>query len=479
MLQTSAAPDKGKQLGPRPLGLTLATALVIGNMIGSGIILLPASLGDYRAWGLVGWAFTAVGAFLLAWVFARLASAYPRTGGPYAYSRRAFGDFVGFQTAWGYWIAAWLGNVVIATGFVSYLGRFWDTMAGSSTSDHVAQAGVAIGAIWLLTFVNLLGIRQAGVVQAATTLLKALPLAAIAFVGIFWIEASNFTWNQVAESSNLRAFSGAAALTLWAFIGLESATVPAESVRDPARNVRRATLLGTGITAVIYLLGMVAVMGILAPNDLAASGAPFADAAEQIWGGTAGDLVAIGAIISAFGCLNGWILLQGQMPYAAARDNLFPASFGKLNRAGVPAFGIVASSVLLTLAVIPSYNSSTTERFTDFVFLATTTTVIAYLYGVASQLVLFVTDRKRFPMKRIATDMTLAVLAVAYSIYLLYGAGYRYTTWAFMVVAAGFPVYAYLKWQAGKLHPELLHPEGAEELPLEELRVPETTAPSM
>jgi APA family basic amino acid/polyamine antiporter len=376
---------------------------------------------------------------------------------------------VGFQTAWGYWIAAWLGNVVIATGFVSYLGRFWDPMAGTTTANHVAQASVAMAAIWVLTFVNVLGVRQAGVVQAASVVLKTLPLAAIAVVGIFWIQASNFTWTQVAESSDLRAFSGAAALTLWAFIGLESATIPAQHVRNPERNIRLATLLGTGITAVIYLLGMVAVMGILAPTELSASTAPFADAADQIWGGTAGDLVAIGAIVSAFGCLNGWILLQGQMPYAAAQDRLFPKRFATLNRAGVPAFGIVVSSVLMTIAIIPTYNSSTTERFTDFVFLATTTTIIAYLYGVASQMVLFVTDRKRFAMKRIATDMTLAVLAVAYSIYLLYGAGYRYTTWAFMVIAAGFPVYAWLKWQAGKEHPELLHTEGVDE----ELHVPE------
>ena len=459
MLQPTAV--KSHAQSAKPLSLPLATALVIGNMIGSGIILLPASLAGYRAWSVVGWGFTAVGAFLLAWVFARLARAYPKTGGPYAYSRKAFGDFVGFQTAWGYWIAAWLGNVVIATGFVSYTGRFWDTMAGSSTGDHVAQAGLAIAAIWLLTFVNVLGIRQAGVVQAATTVLKTLPLAAIAVVGIFWIQASNFSFHPE-SGSNMSAFSGAAALTLWAFIGLESATIPAESVVDPARNVRRATLLGTGITAIIYLLGMVAVVGIIAPADLGASTAPFADAADKIWGGTAGDLVAIGAIISAFGCLNGWILLQGQMPYAAARDHLFPKSFAKLNAAGVPAFGIIVSSVLLTLAIIPSYNSSTTQRFTDFVFLATTTTIIAYLYGVASQMVLFVTDRKRFQMKRVATDMTLAVLAVAYSIYLLFGAGYRYTTWAFMVVAAGFPVYAWLKYQTGKEHPEILHTEGAE-----------------
>jgi APA family basic amino acid/polyamine antiporter len=256
-------------------------------------------------------------------VFARLSRVYPKTGGPYAYSRRAFGDFIGFQTAWGYWIAAWLGNVVIATGFVSYLGRFWDTAAGSSSTDHVVQAGVAAAAIWLLTLVNVLGVRQGGLMQAFTTVLKMLPLVAIAFVGIFWNKAGNISFHPL-DGSNFAAINSAAALTLWAFIGLESATLPAEHVRDPKRTLPRATLIGTIATAVIYIAGMVAITGILPSDALASSGAPFADAADQIWGNTARNLVAVGAVIAAFGCLNGWILLQGQMPYAAARDRLFP-----------------------------------------------------------------------------------------------------------------------------------------------------------
>ena len=139
---------------------------------------------------LVGWLFTAAGSFLLAWVFARMARGFPQTGGPYAYSRRAFGDFVGFQTAWAYWIAAWLGNVAIAVAFVSYLGHFIDPLAGSSASDHVLQAVVAAAAIWLLTAVNIRGVRQAGGVQVVTTVLKLVPLVAIAFVGIFWVDSA-------------------------------------------------------------------------------------------------------------------------------------------------------------------------------------------------------------------------------------------------------------------------------------------------
>jgi APA family basic amino acid/polyamine antiporter len=439
----------------RTVGLGVATALVVGNMVGSGVFLLPSSLAAYGGISLVGWLFTAAGSFLLAWVFARMARGFPRTGGPYAYGRRAFGDFVGFQTAWAYWIAAWLGNVAIAVAFVSYLGHFVDPLAGSSAGDHALQAAVAAAAIWLLTAVNVRGVRQAGAVQVVTTVLKLVPLVAVAFVGIFWIHSANFEPFNASDSSTYGAVSGAAALTLWAFIGLESATIPAQHVRDPERNIARATLIGTATAAVVYVLGTMAVLGILPPDVLATSSAPFADAATEIWGGWAGDAVAVGAIVSTFGCLNGWILLQGQMPYAAARDGLFPAAFKRLNRYGVPGIGIVVSTVLLTLFMLPTYNSSTVDRFTDFILLATTTTLIAYIYGASAQLMLIVQEPDRFAGMHPVRETVIALLASAYAVWALYGAGYRSTAWAVMLVMAGIPFYAWLKSQARKEHPEL------------------------
>jgi APA family basic amino acid/polyamine antiporter len=429
----------------RGLGLPLATALVVGNMIGSGVFLLPASLASYGGISIVGWMFTAVGAFFLAYCFARMSRAYPQTGGPYVYSRRAFGDFIGFQTAWGYWLAAWIGNAAIATAFVGYLGYFIDPLAGSTTADHVLQAAVAIGAIVLLTAVNLFGVRQGGLMQGVTTVLKVLPLLAIAFVGIFWFASSNFPPFNASGGSNFSAINSVAALTLWAFIGLESATVPAESVEDPKKNVTRATLIGTIATAVVYILGTVAVMGILPMETLRDSTAPFADAARSIWGDWAGGTVALGAIFATFGCLNGWILLTGQMPFAAARDRLFPAPFARLNKFGVPAVGIVVSSVLLSLYILPSYNSSTVARFTDFIYLATTTTLIAYLYGVGSRMVLLVTDRAANRVRSMLVEMSIATLAVAYALWAIFGAGYRYATWGALVTFAGIPLYAWLK----------------------------------
>jgi APA family basic amino acid/polyamine antiporter len=323
----------------------MATALVVGNMIGSGVFMLPATLaGAAGPISLLGWVFTGAGAMLLALVFANLGRALPRTGGPYAYARRAFGDFVGFQTAWGYWIAVWAGNAAIAVAFVGYLAVFWPA---AGTHDLLG-ALLAIALIWLLTFVNALGARESGAVQLATTILKFVPLAAIGIIGLFFIHGSNYE-PFAPQGHSLSLLSTTAALTMWAFIGLESATVPAEEVEDPERTIPRATILGTGITTILYIVATVAVMGIIPAATLADSTSPFADAAGVAFGGGWDKVIALVALVSTFGALNGWIMLQGRVPLAAAEDGLFPASFARVHgERRTPVFGLVVSSVLVT-----------------------------------------------------------------------------------------------------------------------------------
>jgi basic amino acid/polyamine antiporter, APA family len=427
----------------RKLGLWMATALVVGNMIGSGVFLLPSSLASYGGIAVVAWVVTALGAMALAIVFSRLGRAFPRTGGPYAYSRRAFGDFVGFQTAWGYWIAVWAGNAAIAVAFVGYLSRFWGELDG----NNALAAVVATAAIWVLTWVNALGVRMGGWVQGVTTVLKLLPLLAIATIGLLSFDPGNFGAFNAAGGSWFTNLTGAATLTLWAFIGLESATVPAEDVRDPKRTIPRSTIMGTAVAALVYILGTVAVMGVMSSGALAGSAAPFADAAEQMWGAWAGDAVAIGAVISAFGALNGWILLQGQVPMAAARDRLFPAAFGRTTRSGAPVFGLVVSSVLVTVLMAMNYTKSLVDQFTFVILLATLTTLVPYAYSAAAELMLMVTDRAAFSMRRLATDATIAGLAFAYSLWAIAGSGYQVVFRGFMLLMAGVPVYVFMKWR--------------------------------
>jgi len=435
----------------RELGLPTATALVVGNMIGSGIFLLPASLAAVAlatgSGSLLAWALTGIGAMLLAAVFATLGRAYPKTGGPYTYAHRAFGDFAGFQTAWGYWIAAWAGNAAIAIAFTGYLTVFWPSLAGS----NVAMAAVTIGLVWLLTLVNIAGVRETGVVQLVTTVLKFVPLALVGIIGLFFMNADHFTPfapNGLGTGDGMwGGITAAAALTLWAFIGLESATVPAEEVKDPERTIPRATMLGTLVTTVVYILATVAIIGVLPLGQLAESTSPFAAAASQMFGGTWGKVVAAVALISTFGCLNGWILIQGRIPLAAAKDGLFPARFSRLHgRRGTPVFALVVSSLLVSALIAMNYNKALIDQFTFIILLATLTTVVPYAFAAAAEVYLFIFERERFPGRRLVRDTIFAALGFAYAIFAIWGTGWDIIGKGFLLLMVGLPVFVYMGW---------------------------------
>jgi len=432
----------------RSLGLWMATALVIGNMIGSGVFLLPASLaGAAGPISILSWVFTGIGAMLLAIVFANLGRAYPRTGGPYAYAQRAFGDFIGFQTAWGYWIAVWAGNAAIAVAFVGYLAVFWPALA----SNSLLAAVVGIAAIWLLTAANVAGVREAGSIQVVTTVLKFVPLAVIGVVGLFFVHTENFV--PFAPHGIFSGITAGASLTLWAFIGLESATIPAEEVKDPERTIPRATILGTLATTIVYILATVAIMGVIPTQALANSTSPFADAASAIFGGAwAGKAIALVAMISTFGCLNGWILLQGRVPLAAAEDGLFPKQFAKVD--GVrktPVFGLVVSSVLVTILMLMNYTKGLVEQFTFVILLATLTTLVPYAYSAAAEVYMFFSEPERFSAKKLVRDTVIATLAFAYSIWTIIGSGKDVIAYGFILLMLGIPIYVGLKWRQSQV----------------------------
>jgi APA family basic amino acid/polyamine antiporter len=455
MQAASVASEAGAPKLKRELGQGMSTALVIGNMVGSGVFLLPASLAGVvlvsGSGSLLAWVLGGIVAMLLASVFANLGRAYPKTGGPYAYSRRAFGDFVGFQMAWGYWIAAWVGNAAITVAFVAYLSVFWSDLA----TNNLLAALVGIATIWLLTMVNVLGVRQGGIVQVVTTVLKFIPLAIIAIVGLFFMKAANFQpvapngWGF--DAGVLGGITAAAALTLWAFIGLESATVPAEEVKDPKRTIPRASILGTGLTTIVYILATVAIVGIIPAARLAESASPFAAAAGEIFGGSWGKIVALVALASTFGALNGWILIQGRIPMAAARDGLFPKVFGNLTPKGrTPWVGIAVSSVLITGLMLLNYNKGLVDQFTFIIYLATLTTLIPYAFSAAAQVYLLFTDREQFEGRRLARDAIVGLVAFAFTFWAIYGSGLELIGQGYLLLLSGVPVYLYLKWRQGR-----------------------------
>jgi APA family basic amino acid/polyamine antiporter len=412
----------------------MTVALVMGNMIGSGIFLVPASLAPYGGLGLAGWIVSTAGALLLALVFAYLARLDPAAGGPYAYTRRAFGDVPAFLVAWGYWISMWVSLGALAVAFVGYLG----SVVPALTRTPATSAVVATAAVWLLIGVNAAGVRSAGWMQVVTTILKIAPLLAIGAVGLSHFEPSHFTDIDTNLRSVVLAVSASATLTLWAFLGLESATVPAASIEDPDRTIPRATMLGTLLTAIIYVASTVGVMSLVAPGALGNSQAPFADAARTVWGSAGATTVALGASVSAFGALNGWVLLTGQLPLAVARDGLFPRVFARVSKRGVPVAGLVIGGALTTALVALNYTRGLVDLFTFFILLSTLNTLVPYVFSsLAVFLLPRADDRSRLP-HGIAIAAALAFL---YSLWAIGGAGQETIYWGFLLLVCGLPVY--------------------------------------
>jgi APA family basic amino acid/polyamine antiporter len=332
---------------------------------------------------------------------------------------------------------------------------FWPSLG----TDNVLAFTLGLSVIWVLTLANIAGARESGIIQLVTTVLKFVPLLLIGLIGLFYMHSANFTPfdpNHVSIAGHWHAISFAATLTLWAFLGLESATVPAEEVKNPEKTLPRATIFGTVATTALYILATVAIMGVIPAATLSGSNAPFADAAREIFGssvlGVSPDkLIAAIAMISTFGALNGWILIQGRVPLAAAQDGLFPKAFAQVSGTRkTPVVGLVASSVLLSGLMAMNYQSSLTDTFTKIIILATLTTLVPYAFAAAAQLMLMFTDRERFSGRRLTLDAAIAIAAFAYSFWMIYGAGEEYIAQGFLLLMAGVPVYVFMRWRQSK-----------------------------
>ena len=441
---------------PRPaLGLWMCTALVIGSMVGSGVFLLPASLSPYGGISIVGWLVSAGGAMCLALVMARLGALIPKVGGPYAFAREGFGDFIGFWVAWSYWISLLTANAALAVATVSYATVFWPVLGASPVAGGIAS----LAALWGLTFVNAWGVRAAGHVQLVTTVLKLLPLAAIGTIGFLYFQPEHFRPFNPTGGSPLAAVTATVTLTLWAFMGLEAATVPAADVQDPARTIPRATILGTVIAALIFIISTSAVMGIIAPADLSVSTAPFADAAGSIWGNAGRLVIGAGATIACFGALNGWILLSGQLPRAAAQDGLLPAAFARLSARGTPSFGLIFAAGVATVLIAMNYTRGLVQAFTFLILLSTLATLLAYVFASTTGLLFALRERSAARGGSGATAapgttapvgrLVVAILAFGFSFWAIAGAGPDTVFWGFLLLVAGVPVFVVMRARGG------------------------------
>lgn len=423
------------------LGFIAATSLVVGNMIGSGIFVLPAALAKYGSVSILGWVLSAAGALVLAKVFSNFSKIITdKSGGPYAYSKAGFGDFIGFLVAWGYWISIWITNSAIAIAIVGALSFFMPSLA----SNAMYSIGLSLTFIWLFTWINSKGVKTSGNIQVITTIMKLLPLVFVILLGFFFVQTDNFPSFNLTSESNVSTISMVATLTLFAFLGIESATIPAENIDNPKKTIPKATMIGTLIATAVYILGTVVLFGIVPNNILQESPAPFAEAAELMGGTYAGYFVAAGAAIAAIGALNGWILVSGQIPMATARDKLFPRIFKRLNKSGAPVIGLVIGSVLSTIVMFMNYSESLVDQFEFMVLLTTLACLVPYLFTMAAYL-LVVIDKK-LALKDQAVPIGLSIIGFLYSLWAIYGSGSDTVFYGFLLLLLGVPFYLLMKW---------------------------------
>jgi basic amino acid/polyamine antiporter, APA family len=425
---------------PRALGFTMCTALLVGNTIGIGIFMLPASLAPYGLNALTAWVITAVGCLFVAWVFAGLARTFPADDGPYAYASHAFGNGPAFVMMWGYWVSTWVTNAAIAIGVVGYLSTFFPVL----NQNRWLAAVTALSLLWALVLVNMRGVRTAGWVQLLSTLLKLLPQVGIIALGVWQlllVPAAASVVQVPPTPASLSGVMSASTIALFAMLGVECATIPAGKVRDPGRTIPRATFAGTIIVAVIYMSISVVPMLLIPQTQLAASSAPFADLFSRFLGSGSAKLLAAFIIVSGLGALNGWTLVVGEVTQSFATHGGFPAAMGKVNSHAAPTRAFILTGVLASAMLLMNYNETMAGGFTFLSIIVTAANLPIYLGCSVAVLVLWSRGRIPRPGARELRWFVAALLATCYCVWVFIGIGTRPLLYAVGLIAAGVPVY--------------------------------------
>jgi APA family basic amino acid/polyamine antiporter len=445
----AAAPARTSPPAPRASlvrGLTLlaTVALVVGNMVGTSVYTLPASLAAaVGPLGIGAWVLTAAGYLFVALVYASLGTRYPVTGGPYVFAREAFGEFAGFQSVWSYWISAVVGNAGIVTAVVGYAVGFSKPLAGSV----ILQFALAQALLWGLCLLNVIGVRQSARLQVAVMCTSAIPMLLVSLAMLPFAKVAHFTpfaphgWGSLAAG---------AALVVWAYSGIESATVPAEEVQSPDRTIRRGTLVGYALATLIFLVAAVAVTGALPNAEIAASARPVALAAGRTLGPWAEAAIGVFAMAAGIGTLNGWILMAGRIPFTAARDGIFFRGLGRVHpRFGTPHVGLIAGTAVSSAMLLLYFQRSLLGVFNFIVLLAVLTTLIPHLYAAAAELMLARRDPARYTPSERRRAQWIAPIAFAFILYTVYGVGGEVVLWGFLVLLAGTPLYIWFATRDG------------------------------
>lgn len=437
----------------REVGLGVAILFVIGSTIGSGIFMAPQNLAKSSSPGvsILAWIITGLGAIMIALSFASVAAKIPKTGGCVEYTRVAFGEFAAFIVAWFYWIGQSTGGAALIIACLRYMSKIFPVIANSNLLAFVIGCTI----FCLLTYINIRGIRQGMMVSTITTICKLLPLALFVLLAIFHFDPANFhTVSQVSVQKNgsngLSSLSAAIAITMWSFTGIESATTAGGEIKDPEKNIKRATILGTLGLVVVYLLVSILSTGILPQDQLAQSKAPIADMLNKMTGGTWGGLfIAAGVVISTLGCANGGIIVASRSAFSAAQNNLFPPIFSRLNKKyNTPSASIIISSIFSLILISMNYFKGLNAAYEFVMLLATMVALPPYVFVAAADIVIARKQGDKITIFSFIKNSLVPLLAFIYALYTIYGTGSESVMWGFLLMLGGIPLYLFVRLRA-------------------------------
>jgi len=424
------------------IGFWRGWSIAVGCAIGSGVFMMPTLLAPYGLLGLVGWITAGAGTLLVALSLSRLVRRIPKSGGPYAYVQAGLGDFAGFLIAWTYWVACIAAVSGIAIAFVGYLG----VLIPAVTASSIASLLVALVLVWTVIAINVKSISDSGTFQVITTVLKIVPLLFIFGLGVVNMDTANLPPLNPTEMHPIALLAAVTTIVMWSFIGIETATVPADNIANPETTVPRILIAALFTVLTIYLLVSIAIALLVPAHELENSAAPFALAATKVMGPVGGIIVAVGALISTLGSLNANTLTAGQVPVAAAKDGLLPARFLILSTSGTPIFSFLVAGVFISLLLILNYSKGLVAAFTFMAMLSTLSTLIAYAFCAIAEFYFLKGDTKSRSRTR---AIILAAAAFLYSFFAIWGAGAEIVFYSFLLILLGMPFYALVRKDHG------------------------------
>jgi putrescine:ornithine antiporter len=428
-----------EQTDKKKMSLIQLTFIVAVNMMGSGIIMLPTNMAGVGAISLLSWLVTAVGSMAIAYGFAQAGIYNQRPGGMAAYAEDAYGKSGYFQVFFLYFLSLAIGNVAIGISAVGYLAMFIPWLS----STPIATTLGVIALLWLTTFANFGGPSVTGKIGSVTVWGVILPVGLLSVIGWFWFSSDTFgaAWNPQGLTI-AQGMGSSISLTLWAFLGMESAAQNSAAVENPKKNVPLACLFGTLGAAVVYVLSTTVIQGIVPNAELAASTGPFGLVYAQMFNPTVGTIVMGLAVLACLGSLLGWQFTIAQTGKSAADERMFPAFFSKVNSMGAPITGMIVLGFVQTGLALMTISPTLSEQFSALVNLAVVTNVIPYVVALSALIVMM--KGAKITGGTYTLTVVVALIAMGYSVFALYASGMEAVMGGMLVLGIAYIIWGFI-----------------------------------